>query len=97
VILPREPSWRAVAIAWAIAVALLVAALLLPSCACRPAPSYPAPAPMPQPPCGTVDGSPPATWAEYVRIFPHFRYLSPAADHPCWKGSGQVCGAGKCG
>ena len=93
-IVPKDPSWKQVAVVWAIAVALIVLCLLLPSCGCRPA--APAPAPMPQPPCGTVDGTPPATWAEYVRIFPHFRDLSPAADHPCWKGSGQVCGAGKC-
>ena len=76
-IVPREPSWRAVGVAWAIAVALIVLMLLFPACACRPA-------------------SPAQSWADYVRARPYYRDLSPAADHPCWRGSGQVCGAGKC-
>ena len=65
----------------AVLVTLLVA---VASCGCACAPR---PEPMPPLPA----------WAEYTLTRPQYRNLSPDADHPGWRGRGQVCGAGKCG
>lgn len=47
--------------------------------------------------CAACPAPAPASWAEYVERHPYYRDLDPSKDHPGWRGTGGVCGAGKCG